>query len=486
MRLRTPTIALALALVALALPAPASAGSGQIAIFQDDALIVERGAAVRDAALAEIAGLGADMIKVQVRWDLSAPGGKREPAGFDGRDPAQYPGFGLYAEVLAAAKAHGLQVMFTLAPPAPSWATRGSRGPYEGVDRPSAREFGRFAEAAARRFPEVDVWSLWNEPSLAKYLYPQSRGGVPFAPHLYRRMVRAAVAGLRRGGSGGDPTLFGELQPIGAKRCCFAKANLQPIRFIRELFCLDSSYRSLGGRAARLRGCEGFRRLGGLDGFAYHPYTRPGGPDLVEPSTDDATIRSLERVTGALDRARARGRIGGGRLGLWITEFGFQSRPPDPQFGVPLARIPHFMALSELWIARRNRRVRSYSQYTMIDTPIVDGDTGSWQSGLRFADGSPKEDVYAMYRLPLFVRVLGPSAIEVHGAARPGGAGSTVQVQQRRGRGRFENFGQPISIRNSRGYFRQRLRIRKAAMRRYRIVSGGQTSPAVRPVARFG
>ena len=194
MRFRTPTIALALALVVLALPAPASASSGQIAIFQDDALIVERGAAVRDAALAEIAGLGADMIKVQVRWDLSAPGGKRKPAGFDGRDPAQYPGFGLYAEVLAAAKARGLQVMFTLAPPAPSWATRGSRGPYEGVDRPSAREFGRFAER--RGASQRSTWSLWNEPSLAKYLYPQSRGGVPFAPHLYRRMVRAAVAGL--------------------------------------------------------------------------------------------------------------------------------------------------------------------------------------------------------------------------------------------------------------------------------------------------
>ena len=157
-------------------------------------------------------------------------------------------------------------------------------------------------------------------------------------------------------------------------------------------------------------------------------------------------------MTGALDRARARGRIGGGRLGLWITEFGFQSRPPDPQFGVPLARYRTSWP-SPARIARRNRRVRSYSQYTMIDAPIVNGDTGSWQSGLRFADGEPKEDVYAMYRLPLFVRVLGPGAIEVHGAARPGGGGATVQVQQRRGRGRFENFGQPISIRNSRGYF---------------------------------
>ena len=484
MRLRTHITLLAIALTALALPASAHAGSRQLALFQDDNLIVERGAAVREATLVELAGLGVDMVKVQLRWDEAAPSGKSKPTGFDGRDPAQYPGFGRYAEVLAAAKAHGFQVMFTLAPPAPSWATRGRRGPYEAVDRPSAREFGHFAEAAARRFPEVDVWSLWNEPSLAKYLYPQSRNGVPFAPHLYRSMVRAAVAGLRRGGAGGDPTLFGELQPIGAKRCCYRTANLQPIRFIRELFCLDSSYRRLRGRAARVRGCGRFRRLSGLDGFAYHPYTRPAGPTFVEPSRDDATIRSLDRVTGALDRARARGRIGGGRLGLWLTEFGFQSLPPDPQQGVRLARIPHFMALSELWIARRNPRVRSYSQYTLRDTPIVGGDTGTWQSGLRFADGRAKPGVYEMYRLPLFVRLLGPGAVEVHGAARPGGAGASVQVQQR-GRGGFQNLGSPISVRNARGYFTQRLRIGNAAKRRYRIVYGGHSSPAVEPVARF-
>ncbi|HZC14858.1 MAG TPA: hypothetical protein VE270_12640, partial [Thermoleophilaceae bacterium] len=44
-------------------------------------------------------------------------------------------------------------------PPAPSWATRGKRGKYERADRPSAREFGRFAEAAAKRYPSVDVWA---------------------------------------------------------------------------------------------------------------------------------------------------------------------------------------------------------------------------------------------------------------------------------------------------------------------------------------
>jgi len=144
MRFCTP-IAILVALVALALPASAAAGARQIALFQDDALLVERGAGVRDSTLDEIRSLGADMIKVQVRWDYAAPSGRRKPAGFDGRDPAGYPGFGVYADLLDAAKSRGLQVMFTLSPPAPSWATRGKRGQYENVTGVSSREFGRFA-----------------------------------------------------------------------------------------------------------------------------------------------------------------------------------------------------------------------------------------------------------------------------------------------------------------------------------------------------
>jgi hypothetical protein len=40
-------------------------------------------------------------------------------------------------------------------------------------------------------------------------------------------------------------------------------------------------------------------------------------------------------------------------------------------------------------------------------------------------------------------------------------------------------------VRNVRGYFTQRLRVRGAAAWRYRIVSGGQASPTVKAVTRF-
>jgi hypothetical protein len=476
------TILLCLFGLALA-PAGASASTGQLALFQDDRELLLRGAAVRDSTLDELRALGVDAVKFDLSWSDVAPGGKVKPAGFDGADPAAYgSGWDTYDEVVNAAQARGLRVMIALSPPVPGWATA-KRGDRVGVDRPSAAEFGRFAEAAGKRYPGVDLWTLWNEPNHPRFLYPQAKGRIPYSPRLYRGLARAGAAGLAAAGHGGNTILFGELLPIGKSRL-FRKNTMKPLVFLREFFCLNRHGHRYRGRTARAHGCSGYKPLSGLNGFAYHPYTRPNGPRGREPSPDDATIRSIHRITRVLDVARRRGRIRGGRLSVWNTEFGFQSNPPDP-FQTRLSRIPGFLAESE-WISYRNPRIASYSQYTLLDTPVGRrGDLfGTWQGGLRFASGRQKPGVYDAYRLPLFVRLLGPGAVEVWGDARPRGAGAAVQVQQRKGHGSFSDLGGPVAVSNERGYFRVRFRIAKAARRSYRFLSQGQTSRIARPVVR--
>jgi hypothetical protein len=476
-------VSLLLVLAGLCLPAASHAGSRQVTIFQDDQLLLRSGDGSRVDLLDEVDALGVDVIKAGLLWADAAPRGKRKPSGFDGTDPNQYPGWAAYDALVRDAQARGLRVMFALSPPHPGWATK-RKGDREGSGTPSAREFGRFAEAAGERYQGVDLWTIGNEPNHPDFLAPQSRGGRPVAPHSYRSMVRSSVAGLNRAGHAGSTILFGELLPIG-KSSSGPRQNLQPIRFLREFFCLDSSWRPFRGRAAKLRGCNRYRKLTGLDGFAYHPYTRPGGPRIVEPSANDATIRSLGRVTRALDRARGKGRIAGGRLPIWNTEFGFQSSPPD-RFASKLSRIPGYMAESELWLSLRNRRVASYSQYTMTDTPLRGGGDvfGTWQGGLRYADGRPKRGVYNGFRLPIFVRQLGPSAVEVRGAVRPGGRGSVVQVQQRRRGSGFEDLGGPITVSNEQGYFSARFRIGQAGSRTFRFRYQDMTSPKTKAVVR--
>ena len=203
---------------------------------------------------------------------------------------------------------------------------------------------------------------------------------------------------------------------------------------------------------------------------------------MREPTTNDATIRSYGRILRALDSARASGNLRSKKkLPIWNTEFGFQTNPPDP-YGARIASVPKFWSLSELWFSYGFRRVKSISQYTMNDQA---GDTSLWQSGLRFANGTPKSNVYANFRLPLLVRQLGPGAVEVRGAARPGGSGSTVQIFQRGRKGPFKPLGGPITVRNVRGYFVQRYRIRRAALRTFRFTTAGQSSLDVKPVRIF-
>jgi hypothetical protein len=471
-------------LALMALPALAAASWSQHAVFQDDHNLLERGDAAREQTLDELRGLGVDVIKAQLSWSEVAPRGRRRPAGFVAADPVQYPGWSRYDALVRDAQARGMSVMLALSPPYPGWATA-RRGDRVGVDRPSPRAFGSFTEAAGRHFPTVDIWTIGNEPNHPGFLYPQAtRRRVPFAPHRYRALVRQAVGGLDRSGHAGNTVLFGELLPIGKSRY-FRRNTIKPLRFMREFFCLDSSWRPFRGSAARLRGCQRYRPITGVTGFAYHPYTRPNGPRGREPSSDDATIRSYGRITRALDIARDKGRIEGPRLPIWNTEFGFQSNPPD-RFQTRLSRIPGFMAESELWLSVRNDRVASFSQYTLTDTPVRSrGDIfGTWQGGLRFDDGRPKQAVYDGYRLPIFVRLLGPGAVEVWGAARPGGAGAVVQVQERPAGGDFSNLGVPLTVENARGYFRARFAVARAAQRRYRFVYDGQESRAARAATR--
>ena len=491
--------------LALSATATAHASTTQIALFQDDRQLVAAGGDVRERRLDEIAALGADAVKLQLLWASVAPAGRSRPRGFDAGDHLAYPPerWSRYYELIRSLAARGLRPLVALSPPAPGWATARAGDP-QGVERPSALEYERFVRAAGTRYdgrhadaagvplPRVDFWSIWNEPNHPQFLLPLgSRSGVPLAPHAYRDLVHAALGGLRATGHAADTILFGEILPIG-RATVGPRYTIKPLVFLRELFCLDAAERPFRGAAARVRGCGRFRRLSGLSGLAYHPYTRPEGPTAPEPSADDATIRSLARVARVLDRAAARGRLDRRGLPIYNTEFGYQSRPPDP-YQARVGRIPAHLNQAE-WISYRNPRVVSWSQYGLLDDPLLTGQRGAerfglFQAGLRFLDGREKPVVYGAYRLPIVAHLRGAREVEIWGAARPG-AGD-LWIEQRRGRGRFlEAPGGRIRDRNGQGYFTRRLRLGQAAGRSFRLrySDGVKThySRTATPVARDG
>ena len=452
------TITIAM-LVAAAFAAPvADASSRQLLVMQDDSLMHS----VPGATLDEFASFGTDVVKVNLYWDAVAPNTRTKPAGFDGANPASYS-WGDYISIAQAIRARGMRPYFSIGGRAPKWAAkrRGRRGTY----RPNAREFRRFAQAAGQRFPNVDIWSIWNEPNLYSWLGPQRKRGTPLSPSIYRGLYLAGRRGLGASGHGDDTILFGELMPRGGTD----RRKVPPLQFLREMVCLDRNYRQYRGAAARRRGCRRVRRIP-TSGFALHPYTLANGPDVKE-GRDEAAIGALGRVRRTLDALARRGKLPR-RLPIWITEFGYQTRPPDPN-GTRLRRAPSLMDLSE-WIAFRNRRVASYSQYTLRDDDF-------WQGGLRFADGRPKRRVYAAFGLPVFVRLLGGNAVEVFGGGRGASSGDSAQIESKAPGASYRSLGSAGV--NSAGYFRRIFRLKRASRHKFRVTLGDDRR-VKKPVAR--
>jgi hypothetical protein len=321
----------------------------------------------------------------------------------------------------------------------------------------------------------VTLYSVWNEPNLVSWLAPQFRRGVPYAPTVYRRLLYAASDGLGLSGHGGDQLLIGELLPFTRSGRTGGK-KMRPLAFLRELACLNSRFHPYRGKAAKKRGCAGkFRTLPGT-GLAFHPYTLAGGPNIRTPNRDDASIATLSRVTKTLDRLSARHRLARRRMPLWITEFGFQSSPPD-RYATPIRRIPGFMGQSER-IAFRNGRVASYAQYPLVDDPAL----GGFQSGLRFKNGRAKPGVYAAFRHAFYVVRRGGARVEVFGCERAASSGS-VTVESRRGRKGKWRAVATVPL-NGAGYFDRVLRLSGAAHRRYRYTFGGAHSRTATPARR--
>jgi hypothetical protein len=463
--MRRLTIILAMLCATAALAAPsAQASTRQLTVMQDDALLYRLDAATRDQTLDEFKALGTDVVKVQLYWSDVAPGGRTKPVGFDATNPASY-GWGTYDDVIRGIVDRGMRPFLSIGNTAPDWAVA-KGGRRKGINKPNAKELGLFAQAVGTRYsgsyngiPRVDLWSIWNEPNLYSWLSPQRSNGAPASPSIYRNLYLAAHRGLEDTGHGSDTILLGELMPLGAGE----SNKITPVEFLREMACLDSHFHQYTGKAAKRRGCKKVGRIP-TSGIAYHPYNRYRG--ISNPAKDgEATITSLSRITHVADQLAKRGKLPR-RLPLWITEYGFQTNPPDVSQN-PIARVPGYMDESE-WIAYRNPRVRSYSQYTLRDEPL----TAVWQAGLRFRSGKAKPGVYDAFRMPAFVRAIGTHKAEAWGGLRTA-PGATARIESRVGHGSYRSLGSARV--SSAGYFRKVFSVSNANKRTYRITIDGRS-----------
>jgi hypothetical protein len=445
-KLTTPWRALAATIVfaCAAFPTAATADEQQETIVRDDAALAGWDEALRQRSLDDLSDLGVDTVHHIVGWRSIAPAAesRRRPS-FDASDPADYSAaeWDRIDALVRGAEARGLDLILAPAGPAPLWAT-GCDGAIDTeqphVCKPSVREFQRFAIALARRYsgtyddenggvlPRVDRWSVWNEPNQGGWLQPQweyKRGEwSPVAGYLYRRLLEAAIRGLRKNGHQDDQILMGETAPLGRDTGARYKRSTAPLVFWRAVLCLDDDGDPLRGRAALNLGCRGAGHID-ADAVAHHPYTRGAGvdPRSKRIDRDDVTLASQRRLRKVLDQGAAAGR-NHYRIGVYITEYGFQTDPPDDNVGVRPSLAAKWLNESD-WLAYNNSRIKGFGNYELYD----ETDIGAFQTGLRYRSGKPKPS-YQAFRIPIWV-VKRSRYYRVWGQVRPARVGQTVDIE---------------------------------------------------------
>src|SRR5215218_3988386 len=132
------------------------------------------------------------------------------------------------------------------------------------------------------------------------------------------------------------------------------------------------------------------------DALAYHPHSRRWAPQRRTRRPDNARFGDLERLIAVADGLTRRGRIRTPRrrLVIRLTEFGYQTRPPDRARGVSLRNQARYLQTA-LYLAWRQPRIKTLIQYQWRDESVRNAGRGfaryaGWQSGLRFFDDRPK------------------------------------------------------------------------------------------------
>jgi hypothetical protein len=295
------------------------------------------------------------------------------------RDPAY--DWSLYDRTAHYASQYRIRLVLSI------YGTPGWANGFRGLNR-APRNFAdlqRFAYAAARRYsgayrgtdgrilPAVKLWLAWSEPNNPINLFPQyvrSGGGwVAQSPRDYARICNAIYAGIHSTTVRGEKVACGVTAPRGNNSPGALRSSISPIVFLR------------------LAKAAGMRRF---DAYAHHPYSlsKREGPTIRSRDGNAVTLANIDTLVAELTRLY-------GRKRLWITEYGYQTNPPDKALGVSYRTQARWLTQA-FAIGRRHPRIDMMLWFLFRDERARAG----WQSGFLTASGKRKPSFDAFRRLP--------------------------------------------------------------------------------------
>jgi hypothetical protein len=265
----------------------------------------------------------------------------------------------------------------------PQWETGFSTPNHAPRRMPDLRAFalaaakrysGTFTPAgAAKALPAVRLWLAWNEPNNPVFLRPQWTrvgGGSWIAQSAkdYVAICTAVWTGVHASGLSGEKVACGATDPRGNNAPESGRPSVAPLTFLDAL-----------------------KRFGlkHFDAYAHHPYY--GGPretPTTKPGRNAITLANIGVLIRELTRLY-------GPKHLWITEYGYQTNPPDRLYGVSWVKQALYLKQAYA-IARRNPRIDMMLWFLVKDESRL----GGWQSGFFTAAGKRKPAYAAFRSLP--------------------------------------------------------------------------------------
>jgi hypothetical protein len=350
-----------LAFVALGFVLPAQASASPYVRYgvQDDAWL-EFGPGTIEQRVEQLDKLGVDVVRLTVDWRTTEP----RPGVWDWTRPDR---------ILDALHADGIAPLVTLYG-SPGWANGGHPENWAPV---STTSFAAFARNIAKRYPYVRLWSIWNEPNQRRWLRPTT-------PATYvKKLLNPAYAAIHAV-SPRSQVAGGVTAPRGAT------GGVSPVKWIA------------GMAAAHAK----------LDAYAHNPYPLRRGETPTSRGCDHCetiTLATLPRLLRDVQRAF------GTRTRIWLTEYGYQTNPPDRLLGVPYATQARYMSEAALR-AYETPRVDLLIHYLVQDEP----DAARWQSGVYTSTERAKPALQSL-RFPLTQQARTGRQTTLWGQVRPGG-----------------------------------------------------------------
>jgi hypothetical protein len=261
------------------------------------------------------------------------------------------------------------------------------RGPSQRAD------FAAYAAALVRALPQVGGVIVGNEPNLSTFWSPQfGAGGRDVAAIAYEDLLARTYDAIK-GAKSSILVMGGAVSPRGADRPAGMRPTHSPTAFIRDL---GAAYRA-SGRAEPI-----------MDAFAIHPYMQASkdSPETPHPDNTTITIADYSKLVGLLGEAFSGTHQLGKTLPVYYTEFGVQTPvPPDKQASYTDLDSPaagDAVSFEQQAAYYRRALELAYCQPTVrglfVFHTFDEASLGGWQSGLYFADRTPKPSLAAFKR----------------------------------------------------------------------------------------